>query len=57
MAGAFDSGQGAGFDQRQCSPDVLNADFADLRQDQAGWAEELVGSDSWDATLADGLED
>jgi len=24
---------------------------------QAGWEEELVERDSWDATLADGLED
>ena len=37
--------------------DGLNADFAALRQNKAAWKEELTERDSWDATLADGLED
>jgi predicted transcriptional regulator len=37
--------------------DGLNADFAALRQNKAAWEEELAERDSWDATLADGLED
>ena len=35
----------------------LNADFAALRQDKAGWAEELAEQEAWEGTLADGLED
>jgi predicted transcriptional regulator len=35
----------------------LNADFAALRDDAAGWQEELNERQDWDATLLDGLED
>jgi predicted transcriptional regulator len=35
----------------------LNADFTDLRQNEASWRQELTERDSWDATLADGVED
>lgn len=34
----------------------LNADFAALRQDKATWEEELAERETWNATLADGLE-
>jgi predicted transcriptional regulator len=45
------------FYRRQRFLDGLNADFAALRQNKAAWQEELAERDSWDATLADGLED
>jgi hypothetical protein len=35
----------------------LNADFAVLRNDPAAWAEEQSERASWDATMADGLEE
>ncbi len=35
----------------------LNADFAALRADGAGWQEELTERKDWDATLADSLDD
>lgn len=35
----------------------LNADFAALQRDKAAWAEELAERESWEGTLADGLED
>jgi predicted transcriptional regulator len=34
----------------------LNADFAALRQDKAAWEDELAERESWNPTLADGLE-
>ena len=43
--------------RRQCFLDGLNADFAALRQNKAAWDEELAERESWDATLADDLED
>ena len=35
----------------------LNADFAALRKNKAAWADELADRRTWDASLADDLED
>jgi hypothetical protein len=35
----------------------LNEDFATLQRNEAAWAEELAERESWEGTLADGLED
>ena len=42
---------------RQAFLEGLNRDFAALRSDAKAWKEELAERDSWDATLADDLED
>jgi hypothetical protein len=34
----------------------LNADFAALRQDEGAWEAELAERESWNTTIADGLE-
>ena len=41
---------------RQTFLDALNADFDALRGDRHAWKEELAQRDSWDSTLADGME-
>jgi hypothetical protein len=43
--------------RRQCFLAGLNADFEALRDDGAGWQEELAERKDWDASLSDGLED
>ena len=42
---------------RQAFLEGLNRDFVALRSDAKAWKEELAERDSWDATLADDLED
>jgi len=44
------------FYRRQHFLTGLNADFAALRQDEGAWEEELAERESWNSTLADGLE-
>jgi len=42
---------------RQVFLEGLNRDFAALRSDSNAWRDELSERESWDVTLADGLED
>lgn len=42
---------------RQVFLEGLNQEFAALRSDRKAWDEELAERQSWEATLADGLED
>jgi hypothetical protein len=42
---------------RQAFLEGLNRDFAALRSDRQAWRDELAERESWDVTIADGLED